>query len=942
MAKYVQPRIDFHGILESHNQLTIDASLILAGGGDKALQFTTALTTSTVDTPRALILEGATGSVRERTLGTMAWEASTNYYPRSEVDGKFLELAGGTLTGGLVLDNTGGVALDSVTITTIDTSTDGVSSLDTAIPTSGAVKSLVDSAISAGVTASNGLNEVEGDIQFGGILSKDTSIDLNTNDLAIYDQSTAIFEYDNTSTYHSLTLAANNSTDYSQSIVISAASGGEGSNEIIRLGSQTSGSIKIIAGRTYINGDARGGTYAAEYEGDYPSSSYSNRSIPDWQSVKTYADGVGAAANRGAGNGLQILTDGSYGLGSALTEATTITTTAANTLTFAGLQAQSEQTTIVSHINGVLGTTTLGGMAFKSDADYVELAGDTMTGALAITAAGTGLNVSNDATISGTLTLANLTMNSNTVNAISTSVTAASTDSELPTAKAVWDSIPTAGIGISETSNAFDLDITNTSTVAGNAVFAKIDDGVGNIRLDSDDIVDGIVTSKSITNDVSVYRNASHELKVDVAEITSDSLVSVASATAFGSGDIRIKRDTNDNTLFIEGDDIQGVANIPQHMNGLEAIGSGGDNSIGIGGDLIQNTDINTQGFVFSITGETKIHGNLTVDGSLTYINSVDLDVSDNIISVNVGETGAGVSKGYAGIRIDRGTANDYMFVFEESSDTFRIGIENESGLPGNSQAVATRENTPGSLAIPYWNATANRFDTTTDLELNANQLVLNRGLAITSSMVTMATENTALVIDTDGSVGVRELSDTAFTDAVTATGTGPINVSGADQVLSTMAISIDQANTSTDGYLSSTDWDTFNDKIDAVASTVSGATGAKNVYAEESPTGTALIKQLVPGTGVTFTSDSSTITINAADSTTTVHKYTGSFSSTGIDTITITQATHQIAQGYYNISVYEGTDLVEVGISINGSGDVTFSWVSGSLAGTINYIITG
>ena len=53
---------------------------------------------------------------------------------------------------------------------------------------------------------------------------------------------------------------------------------------------------------------------------------------------------------------------------------------------------------------------------------------------------------------------------------------------------------------------------------------------------------------------------------------------------------------------------------------------------------------------------EIIIDGNLTVLGNETVVNTTDLAITDNLIILNNGETGAGVTKGNAGIVIDRGT----------------------------------------------------------------------------------------------------------------------------------------------------------------------------------------------------------------------------------------------------------------------------------------------
>lgn len=74
--------------------------------------------------------------------------------------------------------------------------------------------------------------------------------------------------------------------------------------------------------------------------------------------------------------------------------------------------------------------------------------------------------------------------------------------------------------------------------------------------------------------------------------------------------------------------------------------------------------EINTSG------GDFRIDGSLVVSGSTTTVSSQDLNVIDNIITVNSGETGNGVSKTVAGIHIDRGDGIEYpdaYFLFDES-----------------------------------------------------------------------------------------------------------------------------------------------------------------------------------------------------------------------------------------------------------------------------------
>jgi hypothetical protein len=67
------------------------------------------------------------------------------------------------------------------------------------------------------------------------------------------------------------------------------------------------------------------------------------------------------------------------------------------------------------------------------------------------------------------------------------------------------------------------------------------------------------------------------------------------------------------------------------------------------------------------VQGNVVFTGNITVGGSQTVVNSTNLDVQDNIITVNYGEAGSGITLGTAGLRIDRGTASDGAFVWDES-----------------------------------------------------------------------------------------------------------------------------------------------------------------------------------------------------------------------------------------------------------------------------------
>lgn len=71
--------------------------------------------------------------------------------------------------------------------------------------------------------------------------------------------------------------------------------------------------------------------------------------------------------------------------------------------------------------------------------------------------------------------------------------------------------------------------------------------------------------------------------------------------------------------------------------------------------------------------GNVRVTGNLLVEGDTLTVSAENLNVRDNVIVLNDGETGAGVSLEYAGIQIDRGTETPAAILFDENDDTFNF-----------------------------------------------------------------------------------------------------------------------------------------------------------------------------------------------------------------------------------------------------------------------------
>jgi hypothetical protein len=96
-------------------------------------------------------------------------------------------------------------------------------------------------------------------------------------------------------------------------------------------------------------------------------------------------------------------------------------------------------------------------------------------------------------------------------------------------------------------------------------------------------------------------------------------------------------------------------------------------------------------------TTDVILTGNLTVLGTQTTLETTDTAIKDNLIILNSGETGAGVTKGNAGIIIDRGTEPIAVFGWREDIERWVISSDgitfaNIASFVGNVAITAVEE----------------------------------------------------------------------------------------------------------------------------------------------------------------------------------------------------------------------------------------------------------
>ena len=191
-----------------------------------------------------------------------------------------------------------------------------------------------------------------------------------------------------------------------------------------------------------------------------------------------------------------------------------------------------------------------------------------------------------------------------------------------------------------------------------------------------------------------IYASISGETFTGGITTPSISATTISGTTLYGDGShiTNINSAINGQFVHISGDTMTGNLVVPIiTANTLD----------------IQTNIINSESGDVIINDNLKVIGNLIILGSAITANTQTVLIEDNVLTLNYGDTGGTVTRGISGIDVARGTGSTYQFIFQESDDTFRVGMS------GSTQAVATRENTPLSNGIAVWDSNNYKFDTT-------------------------------------------------------------------------------------------------------------------------------------------------------------------------------------------------------------------------------------
>ncbi len=189
--------------------------------------------------------------------------------------------------------------------------------------------------------------------------------------------------------------------------------------------------------------------------------------------------------------------------------------------------------------------------------------------------------------------------------------------------------------------------------------------------------------------------------------------------------------------------------------------------------------------------GAVRIDGDLTVLGQTTTIESQDLIIVDNTITLNSGETGNGVSQGSSGILVDRGNFTNVGMFFDESRPFTNPGLAPIQVTNGAFiLAEADGNGNPTNNTIGLYTNTINTTNGN-DLYFLSDSDFSNRfGPAGPRLTVFQTTEYEERIFPYTGSPGSRTIEvDDTESDRISRRNTGPGGVYDDDLIPNIRAV---------------------------------------------------------------------------------------------------------------------------------------------------------
>lgn len=165
-----------------------------------------------------------------------------------------------------------------------------------------------------------------------------------------------------------------------------------------------------------------------------------------------------------------------------------------------------------------------------------------------------------------------------------------------------------------------------------------------------------------------------------------------------------------------------------------------------------------------AVSGDLVVSGNLAVAGTVTHVDTVNMAVKDNIIDVNAGEAGEGVTRRYAGIQVDRGDLPNVRLVWDEVLGKLVFGVAGSETVVADVPVVqAAVSGALGALATVASSGRYSDLSGKPAIPTATSQLVNDEGFltAETAPVVSVAGRTGAVTLSRSD-VGLGDVDNTA------------------------------------------------------------------------------------------------------------------------------------------------------------------------------------
>jgi hypothetical protein len=241
------------------------------------------------------------------------------------------------------------------------------------------------------------------------------------------------------------------------------------------------------------------------------------------------------------------------------------------------------------------------------------------------------------------------------------------------------DGVGSQIVGVINTSQGTITTLTSTQINTSSVATQSVTGNTSNLNITGGGATYNVVIgdeAQTATKNVVIYNgianNMSFEDGLGVAEYSAsaDLIFRAGNRIRFADTPVRFSQLTDTEAGYIVGQNGDVIYNTTQ--NRLQIY----QNSAWI--DLHKGT---FDGNVTTAAGTSNfndvvIAGDLTVQGTTTSIETTNTDITDNVITLNNGEVGAGITNTTSGIEIDRGSEANVTFVYDDSVDKWTVGAE--------------------------------------------------------------------------------------------------------------------------------------------------------------------------------------------------------------------------------------------------------------------------